>query len=311
MSVCKCNAGAGNTGFDCTSLASVTALSFLMNKTKKDGTPNGIDFATDAVNGVIPASVIEAKINDPEPHDRWYPIGLFENVEDVRAEQVAQTFNSGNSVKIKDGIRTFTGSLIKMSPSYVETLESFGCQKDLGVMHVDLDGNLIGESLDGNFLKPIAIDSNSLSILLVKASDTETTYITVSYGYAQTVKDGNLSMITAAGFDIDLSTVRGLLDGTITVSSTTETQLSLVASVAYGNVINDGLKVEDLIATDFEVVNVTQAGATVTVDSVDLALASDGVYVLNYSSGVTAGDSLRTSITKSGYQFAPVTSTAS
>jgi hypothetical protein len=309
--VCKCDSGAGNTGFDCTNLSSVTSISFLMNRTKKDGSTNGIDFKADAVNGVIPASVIEAKINDPEPHDRWYPIGPFENVEDVRAEIVVQTFNSGNSAKIKDGIRTFTGSIIKMAPNYIETLESFACQKDLAVMHVDLDGNLIGESLDGNFLRPIKVDSNTFSAILVKTSDTEVTYITVTYAYAQTTKDGNLSMITAEGFGSDLTAVRGLLDGSLTLSDVLATGLTVTAKVQYGNVVNGGLSVDNLVAGDFDVVNITQGGATVTIDAVDTSLASSGIYALTYSSGVIAGETVAVNVTKSGYVFEPVSSVVS
>tara|TARA_R110002012_G_scaffold153620_3_gene313753 strand:+ start:67 stop:996 length:930 start_codon:yes stop_codon:yes gene_type:complete len=300
--VCKCDSGASNTGFDCTNLGGQTRLSFLMNKTKKDGSPNGIDFATDATDGVIPASVIEAKINDPIPEDRWFPVGKFENVEDVRAEIVVQTFNSGNSAKIKDGIRTFSAVLIKMAPNYVETLESFGCQKDVAVMHVDLEGSLIGESLDGNFLRPIKIDSNTISAILVKTSDTEVSYITFSYAYAQTTQDGNLSMITADGFGIDLTNVRGLLEGQIALANVQETSLVANVSVVYGNVINGGLKVEDLVLADFEILNLTQ-GSTVTIDSINNALAVNGTYTLNYSSGVAVSDELSVGVNKTGYSF--------
>ena len=300
--VCKCDSGASNTGFDCTNLGGQTRLSFLMNKTKKDGSPNGIDFATDAVDGVIPASVIEAKINDPIPEDRWFPVGKFENVEDVRSEIVVQTFNSGNSAKIKDGIRTFSAALIKMAPNYVETLESFGCQKDVAVMHVDLEGSLIGESLDGNFLRPIKIDSNTISAILVKTSDTEVSYITFSYAYAQTTQDGNLSMITADGFDIDLTNVRGLLQGSAVINLANETSISVTASVVYGNVINGGLKVEDLELADFVLDNITQT-ASVTIDSIDNTTANIGKYILNYSSGVATGDDLQLAIKKNGYAF--------
>ena len=303
--VCKCDSGAANTGFDCTNLGGQTRLSFLMNKTKKDGSPNGIDFAADAVNGVIPASVIQAKINDPIPEDRWFPVGKFENVEDVRAEIVVQTFNSGNSAKIKDGIRTFSGALIKMAPNYVETLESFGCQKDVAVMHVDLESSLIGESIDGNFLRPIKIDSNTISAILVKTSDTEVSYITFSYAYAQTTQDGNLSMITADGFGIDLTNVRGLLEGKVVLNPVLSDKMTIKASVAYGNVINGGLKVEDLEISDFSIQNVTQA-ATVVIDTLDSTLSSEGVYVLNYGSGVTASDVLVLTTTKTGYGFSPV-----
>ena len=300
--LCKCDSGAGNTGFDCTNLSSQTSQSFLMNRTKKDGTPNGIDFATEAIDGVIPAAAILAKINDPIAEDRWYPVGPFENVEDVRADIVTQTFNSGNSAKIKDGIRTFSGAIVKMAPNYIETLESFGCQKDIAVMHVDLEGSLVGESLDGSFLRPIKIDSNTISAILVKTSDTEVSYITFSYAYAQTTQDSNLSMITADGFELDLTAVRGLLDGSAVINLANETKVSVTASIVYGNVLNGGLKVEDLELGDFILDNVTQA-STVTIDSVDSTTSNVGKYILNYSAGVASGDDLLLEIKKNGYSF--------
>lgn len=310
MAVCKCNSGARNTGSDCTSNPSPYAKLIFMNKKKEDGSLNGIDFEAEAVDGVIPASVIEAKLNDANPKDRWYPVGDFENVEDVRAEIVTQTFNSGNSVKIKDGIRSFTGLLLKKAPSYVGVLESFGCWSDLAVMFVDLDGNLVGESLDGNYLQGIKVDNNTLSAVYGKTTDTEVSAINLLFNYAQTVSDENLSMITADGLGIDLKSISGLLDAEIAGTATT-TSASIEVTVNYGSTINDKLKLTSLELGDFVILNATQGGASVTIDSVDLINADQGQYVLNYSSGVATSDELIIAVTKTGYSVSSLTVTAS
>jgi hypothetical protein len=304
MAVCKCSSGVLNTGSDCTNNPSVVVLAILMNKYKEDGSLNSIDFSADAVNGVIPTSVIDAKINDANSKDRWYPIGLFENLEDTRAEIVTQTFNSGNSVKIKDGIRSFTGLLIKKAPSYVGVLESFGCQSDLAVMFVDADGNLIGESLDGDELYGIKVDNNTLSAVYGKTTDTEVSAINFSFNYAQTVKDANLSMITADGTATDMKALRGLLDVSMT-GTATDTSASVNVVVNYGSTINDKLKLSSLEAADFDVQNVSQS-SSVTIDSVDVSDADNGNYVLAYSSGVTSGDVIKISVTKTGYDVQPL-----
>lgn len=307
--VCKCTSGVGNTGSSCTSNPSTSVLAILMNKHKQDGSINGIDFSADAVNGVIPKAVIDAKINDPIEADRWRPVGYFENVEDVRAEFVAQTFNSGNSVKIKDGIRSFSALLLKKAPSYVGVLEGFGCQDDLAVMFVDIDGNLIGESYDGNVLQGIKVDQNTFSAVYGKTTDTEVSAIALSFNFAQTVQDENLSMITADGTESDMKGIRGLLDASVTGTATVS-GADVKVVVEYGSTINDKLKLTSLEAGDFDVHNVTQSSA-VTVDSVSLINAHKGEYLLTWSSGVSSADVVRITITKTGYAVTPVELTVS
>jgi hypothetical protein len=279
-----------------------------MNRLDSTGAENGIDFDASQVGGKIPASVIDAKINAANDQDRWYPVGLFENVIDVRAENITQSFNSGNSVKIKDGVRTFEGLMIKKSPDYIKALQSFGCG-DIAVMHVDADGNLIGESLDGNFLRAINIDENTFSAIFGKTTDTEVSAITMSYAYSQTVDDSNLSMITADGFDSSLKDVRGLLDVTPTLEgAASTTTFTAKFTINYGSAINDKLVLKGLIAGDFTLYNVTQS-ASVTIDSVDTTNQDSGLYVINYSVGVSSSDVLTLDTTKTGYSVSTLTVT--
>lgn len=301
MAVCKCSEGYSNTGFDCTVNGSVIIGSIFLNSIKSDGSPNGLDFSADAVNGVIPASVIEAKLNDENEADRWYPVGNFENVEDVRAENIVETFNSGNSAFIKDGIRTFLGLLVKRSPRYKQTLDAFRCQSGLSKFDVDADGNLIGQSADDNLLLPIPVDNNTISARYVRTTDTEVSKIAFGYAYSQAFDDGNISMITADGTETDMKSIRGLLDATMTGTGTT-LSTSLKITIGYGSAINDPLVLKSMTASDFSIQNVTQS-APVTIDAVDLSNADSGEYVLEYSSGVSGGDELRISGTKSGYDI--------
>ena len=308
MSVCKCSNGYANTGFDCTVNGSVIIGSIFFNSIKSDGSPNGLDFDAVAVDGKIPASVIEAKLNDPNPADRWYPVGNFENVEDLRAENINETFNSGNSVFIKEGLRTFLGLLVKRSPKYKQTLDSFRCQAGLSKLDVDTDGNLIGQSADQNLLLGIPVDNNTISAQYVRTTDAEVSKIAFGYAYSQAFDDGNISMITADGIGKDMKTVRGLLDVDM-INTVPATQAVIVKlTIGYGSAINDPLVLKSMTATDFTVLNETQS-APVTLDSVDLVDADKGLYTLKYSSGVVVGDVLRISGTKSGYQISDLTVT--
>ncbi len=306
MAVCKCSEGYSNTGFDCTVNGSVIIGSIFLNSIKSDGSPNGLDFDADAQNGVIPASVIEAKLNDPNEADRWYPVGNFENVEDVRAENIIETFNSGNSAFIKEGIRTFLGLLVKRSPKYKQTLDAFRCQSGLSKFDVDADGNLIGQSADGNLLLPIPVDNNTISATYVRTTDTEVSKVAFGYAYSQAFDDGNISMITADGTETDMKSIRGLLDATMTATgSATVTATPVGIVIGYGSAINDPLVLKSMTAGDFTIQNETQS-APVTIDSVDLSNAVAGEYVLEYSSGVSGGDTLRISGTKAGYDISDV-----
>jgi len=304
MGLCSCNDGYLNTGFGCTNNPSVTVGSFFFNRLKEDGTYNGIDFSADAVDGVIPDSVIQAKINDPNPLDRWYFVGYYENIEDVRAESLVQSFNSGNSARIKQGIRNFLGFLPKKAPAYVEPLLAMGCQ-DVAKMDVDDQGNLVGESLDDNFLRGIKIDQNTIDARYVKTTDAEISGVLHSYNYSQTVEDQNIKMITADAIGTDLKGVRGLLSATMTGAGTV-TEATVNILVDYGTTIDDRTALKGLELADFTIQNVTQS-APVTIDSLDDSGQSAGDYVLAYSTGVTSGDSLRISVSKNGYEVNPIT----
>ena len=310
MAICSCNTGFSNPGYSCTVNGQVISASIFFNRYKTDGTFNGIDFEAEAVDGVLPASVIESRINDANPDDRWYPVGTFENVVDERAENITQTFNSGNSVKIKDGIRSFSALLIKKSPDYAGKLESFACG-DIAVMHIDTDGNLIGESLDGNFLRGISIDNNTFSAIYAKTTDTEVSAINLSYAYSQTVDDQNLSLIGANENATDMKNVRGLLDSVLSYQTTPTITTSVVkAEVIYGMSISDKIVLKSLSLADFSVQNVTQS-SSVTIDSVDTTQSSSGVYTISYSSGVSSSDVIEVSATATGYEIKSVLGTVS
>ena len=78
--------------------------------------------------------------------------------------------------------------------------------------------------------------------------------------------------------------------------------LGVKALINYGTSINNKLALVSLEAADFQLENITQ-GASVTISSVDLTNSSQGIYLLSWTTGVTAGDVLRVTVTKAGYQI--------
>ena len=308
MSVCDCKSGFKNTGFSCTSIAGIAIGEFKFNRFKENGDVNQIDFNTEAVNGKLPIQAILDRVNDPNPFDRWYPIGLYENVEDTRAEILSQTFNSGNVAKIRDGIRSASHLLINKAPKFTSVLEAFGCGDSASIIF-DTSGNLIGESVEEGKLRGLANDGNSVSAIFGKTTDSEVSAIAYSYNFAQSVSDANLSMIGSGSIEGDVTILKGLLDTTISANGATiATAAPVSVIIDYGMDITDKIPLKSLVLADFAIQNVTQSAA-VTIDSVDSSLASEGKYTLNYSAGVTVADVLLISATKQGYEISNLSQT--
>lgn len=307
MAICSCNTGAVNSGYACAPNGGVPFIALFFNKFKEDGTINGIDFDADSVDGKIPKSVIDGKIYDANDRDRWFPVGNFENVEDTRAEGVFQTFNGGNTAKIKEGVRSFTGLLPKKTPKYKTVFDRFSCQTDIAVMFIDLDGNLIGESLDGNILQGLKVDSETLNAVFVKTTDAEVNALMVTYMYSQAINDANIQMIGADDIDFDIKSVRGILDAKSTGSATV-TEFTTNVYIEYGSTVGGKIGLSSLVAGDF-VLNNKTTSSLVTIDSVDLSDSDEGNYVLSYSTGVTVADVLELTIDKQGYEMPKLTVT--
>jgi hypothetical protein len=309
--VCKCDQGMLNTGTACTVNGSVILLSLFFSKYDSNNELAGIDFDAVAVNGVIPKAFIDGKLNAANPKDRWYPIGNFKNVENVRAEAVTESFNDGDVAKIKDGIKTFAGVLPKKNPKYKAILDSFACNDELVVVHVDVNGTIVGQSFDGNFVQGLDVNNESFDPNYVETTDTTIVKVSLNYSYKQNTDDGNLYFITADGTETDMTSVRGLKDVDLLeeVAATT-TELSVEAVLSYNASANNKLTLSDLVVGDFTLINKTQGGTPVafTLDDID---AAQGIYKLEYTTGVAANDELIVGATKAGYEIKSITMTAS
>ena len=310
MSLCKCSTSTSNTGYDCGDEASYTVKSFLFNRKKADGTLSGIDLTSDLVDGVIPSSFITNKINDSNKEDRWYPIGDFESIDDVRAEHIMETFPSGNSSEIDEGMRKFNGKIPSLPASYLGRLKSFACNPDLAIIHVDRNGNAVGESIDGNFLRGMPIAKGSFIAMYTKKTYSESSSISVSFNYSKCFKDENMFFIKSDIFESDLIKEKGLFDVKMTGTATT-TAATINAKVIYGNSISESIFMKSLVANDFggNIRNLTQS-ADVTIDSVSVDNADTGDYILNYT-GVTSADAIKISASKEGFDIQDLTITTS
>lgn len=291
---CTCNTAGGNTGVPfCSPLQGVMHSLIIVPKYANDGTLNAIDLETDTLD----QAYFTTKINEDNQKDRWYPLPFMENVENVRAEALNETANSGNIYRIKQGARTLTGAFFKQPAQYLARLEKWLCI-DFGVYEIDNNGALAGTlSVDGTKLYPRYVLNGSLDPNYVVATDTTVVKNTISFQYGEEVRDSQIGLILPESMEnADLLNLNGLFDVQYKNSNISTTGLVSAVSLYYGDVLNP-IKVEGLTNVDFELFNETQS-SLVTITSV--TESSPGVYTFVFSAQASA-DSLRLTLNKDGY----------
>jgi len=106
---CECSSTLKNTGVPSSQriIKDGTKL-FAMRLFADDGTRNKI-----ASTDTIDAAYVANLTNNADYSKRWYPIGEFRNVEDVRADPTTERICGGLTAITQKGVRTFTGRLLQ------------------------------------------------------------------------------------------------------------------------------------------------------------------------------------------------------
>ena len=257
---CTCIVAHGNTGVpNCQAVFDVTKKAILLPYFKNDGTINGMDLTGLAV---IDQVYLDAKTQALSASDRWYPTPEMKNIEDVRAEDILESFEDGTSVFIQEGARTFLGLFVGQSPQFKGQLDKWRCET-VGVYLIDKSGNLIGDNSRDGFLDPIKVQKDSISVGLQKGTDTTLQKVTFGFTVDQLMDDAKLSMISASNITASLSSVGGLIDASaINTTSITTTGFVLDMVTPYGGVISR-TKALGLELADFKLYNATQSAAIV------------------------------------------------
>lgn len=300
---CSCNVSLSNTGSACTPIMQVTKQLILVPKYDNDGDRNKVLF-TDVLN----QAYFTALINQADPTKRWYPLPELKNIEDVRGDNIIETFEDQSSVFIQEGARTFSGLMIASigsgagSAQLKGKIESFRCT-EFGAYHIDKNGNLIGSlTEDGLGLYPIDIDPQSLSAMLMKTTDTTIQKLNIRFNYSTLECDENLRMIAASELGgANLLGLRGLITVYPEYSNIDNTTFTAKLYTDFGTPANP-VVVKGLVAADFALFNVDD-NASVTIVSV--TESPDGTYVFTFASQDN-GEELRLTPTKNGYDFNPV-----
>lgn len=254
MEFCACNGTLKNTGTPSKQRVIAAGSSLVAVPMKADdGTANEIS-NTDTID----QAYIDALINNEDPSKRWYPIGEFQNEDDVRGDALSESFNDGSSVLTQQGVRTYTGWLINYAAAYLDVLESFKCQS-FGVYAIDDCGALIGSvSKDGTKLRPIRVNENSWNPTYVKATPTVSAKVQLVFEFAQIEKDKDLRVISEDEITADLLDIEGLLPVAAAISGEAATGFVAALTVDYDIFLSaEKEKVIGWVDSDFALFNKT------------------------------------------------------
>ncbi len=278
IKTCDCeNNGLGNLGApSCQLIAGVTGSMFLVPTYKADGTPNYIDLTTD----VLDQAYLEDKLYNADPSLRWQWIPTLDSVTNERAESLVQELDSGKKIKIREGIKSFSGDIYGMSYTFLGKLKLAGCS-EVSAYPVDLAGNMIGRrSDDGTKFYPIRIDKASFDPIYVEPTDTTAARINLAFDWDQSERDECFKLITSSQITADLLTIRSVIDANLVEDSSvvpSSTGIAVDVSMDYGDAY-DNKKITGLVAADFVVVS---GGTPNTPDTV--TETSPGVYAFDFT----------------------------
>lgn len=301
--LCSCGVSLQNTGTpNCIPVFGVTKQLILVPLIANDGTENSID-PTDTLN----SAYVTALINQADDSKRWYPVGPLKNVAGERADALMETFEDGSKVFIRQGVRSFTGLVLKGGPELLNQLNSNRCSS-FGAFMIDSNGSLYGKvKNDDGMLYPVEIQADSFYNKLMFTTDTTIQKIMISFEFGIDERDEDLRMILSSSFTgVNLANVRGLINAYVSVVSTGQTSMVVDVYNKYGDFIN-GSPVEGLLIADFAS-SVTETGSKIrnTTDGADVTLTTvtestlqAGRYTLAYTSQ-TVSDVLQPYIKKNG-----------
>jgi len=301
MAACDCNVVFGNTGTpDCVSIGNVTYRLIGVPTYDSAGVRNSIDTTT-----TLDSAYFTALINQSDSSKRWYPLPPMKNVEDVRGEDLTESFNDGSTAFIQEGSRTFTGITIKNpSPILLGKIKKWRCS-DISVYVIDTDGNILGDGSTADYLYPFKLDSETWSPKYMKTTDTTVAKLQIDYSYAKDEVDEDIRMIGADETSIDMKDLEGLIDvnaGAATGIATTGFVTALTFD--YGTAVTKQAFKGALVA-DFTLYNET------TTSSVTITTATespDGTYTFVFGAE-TSADVLTLALVKDGFEMTDLTVT--
>ena len=290
---CDCNVTLSNTGTPgCMPIQDVAKRLILVPLVDASNVKNRIEIASIPTN----AEIIDL-LNEADDKKRFYPLPEMENVTNERGEPITEDFPSGKNVKIRNGVKTFSGQMLSLSGDYAKQIEAFGCSS-MGAYIVDAQGNLIGDGSDADYLAPLSLDQETWDVRTIDTTDTTIAKIQLGFQWSISVKDSDVRMLLSTDFatDVDWLSYNGLLDLTGTVATSpavTATGFDMKITNGFGSLKNPGTAT-GLVLASFALNQLTPTTGVISIVSVTESSVTPGLY--SFAIPATAGATLELSI---------------
>lgn len=299
----------GNMGIpNCTPIALVAKTLILVPYYKADGTVNSI-----TLSDTLDADYFNDRINQYDTSDvrvnlqsRWYITPPLQNVDEPKADTIYEEFDSGEKAKVRDGVRSFTGLIVKGAAyPMLKKVKKFQCSV-IGAFVIDAKGNLIGNGSESGKLRPIAINKETFNPQYVKPTASTVAKINLMFDWGTLEFDDDLAMITTDDMEVNPLDLLGSIDVYATISGISTTGFTALLKTSYGSAKNP-LTVKGLVAGDFTIHNVTDNLPVVIVSCTE-STTVPGTYAFTFAAQ-TSADVLRLTIIKNGLDGTEVEAT--
>ena len=247
-----------------------------------DGNFNEIDIASYTGS----QSEWDARTQNLDRTQRYFPLPAMKNVNDVRAEDRTESFEDESTVSLGEGPRTYTAEIVEeANPELLKSLKSWKCQKFSMFLRDDC-GNLWGVlSPDGTKFRPFRINRKTWSARWASATGTTATKLLLTFEFNKFIKDENMRVFNADQSEIDLlEDIEGLVDVEGEVVSGTISQTGVTVDLKFDNGSAVLKPLEGLVLADFTLLQNLTDDLPVTILTATESATTPGRYALTFAS---------------------------
>lgn len=279
---CGCGAGGANANTGTNSGALTykdTRGLLLMYRVADDGTENKVT-ESDFVNGVLPQSFVDGKLNHSDPSKRWYLIRGIDDFTNDIADPNTEQLGDGNARITSLGTRTVNATIYNPQESYTRNLDKLSC-RELAYYGVDSCGTLGGEWLEGSTdFSPIPIARDTFYARLMYGNQAQKSKVMIQFENDRIFSDTDFDIIPdgaiGSGNDYLAKSAMSLTNMNVSVATISATGFVATLTAEAGN-FNKSIKGNGWGASDFALYNNT-SDAVVVITSATETATGTGVY---------------------------------
>lgn len=310
---CTCFSGRSPLGLpSCVSSFGKDTTLITMDERASDGTYNEIAL-TDLVDGKLPQSFIDAKLNHADPTKLWSMSAQFNIVDPVRAETIKEEIG-GKPFPVRPGNLIWTGTIVA-PPAYLKALETHTCGTNRVFFTVDAAGNLKGKKVLNSagewVLRGRKIENGTMDPMYNEGTKDEKEKVMLSFMVAETEKDSDFSFLSVGSMSFNFHSLQQIYVTVLKFEETlTTTEFVFSASNQFGSFGKEN-HVTGLLVADVDFYNETTL-ASITLTSLVETEPTDtaaGYYTATAAAPQTGGDVIRLSLDKDYYYADSITGT--